>query len=172
MASDRTALDDAVRALGRRPLTELELRTKLLERGHGSVEIDEATERCVFRGWLDEAALARQYIDARAGRTGVGPWRLIAELVRRGVDESVAGRAWDSALEQGTVDLQQMLARRAKRRLAGRRRLSRSGWARVYNALLQEGFAADDVARALEPHASTPDRAEAPSAHGIDDDFA
>ncbi len=72
----------------------------------------------VARGYLDDAAFARRWVEARAGR-GYGPARLRAELRARGVaaaliDAALAAPGADSALEQARA--------LARRRLGALRR--------------------------------------------------
>ena len=144
---------DAVRFLARRPLARRELRERLVARGHAPSDADEALARLEAGGAIDDLALARNWIATRARSRGRGRDRAIAELSARGVDPGTAARAWAEAIAEGDIDEAQGLARAVRRRLGappgapGSARL-----ARVYNALLSEGFEPDEIASALVPY--------------------
>ena len=70
----------------------------------------------------------------------------MASLVARGVDEAVAEAAWSAAVADDTLDEAEVLARAVRRRLgAAPRAVPMPKLARVYNALLSEGFASDEL---------------------------
>jgi regulatory protein len=143
----------ALSLLARRPLTEAELRGRLAAAGHAADVCDAVCRRLSEHGYLDDARLAEEYIVARAVRLGHGPDRLIAALVRRGLDEDVATGAWRRLVERGDLDPHDLLRDQVVRRLAPYGpKPDRRAYARVYNALLRSGFPADDVTEALRPH--------------------
>lgn len=76
--------------LAARRLTEAQLWSKLQRRGYDGAAIGGAVEACKAAGFVDDALFAELYIHAK-GRP-VGDKRLIAELVRRGVDREIATR--------------------------------------------------------------------------------
>ena len=104
------------------------------------------------RGYLGDAELAMQYVVARATRLGHGPLRLQRDLEQRGIDASVAQRAWQQAVEQGDVDPETLLGRAVERRLGGSALQGPGNYRRVYNALIRAGFDPHDVRAALAPH--------------------
>jgi regulatory protein len=144
------AYDDAVRALARRPLARSEVERRLRQRGHEAAAIDAALVKLESSGVIDDAALARQYIDTRAVSRGRGRDRTVAELIARGVDRETAESAWRDAVGDGAIDDGTQLARAVTRRLGPpSRRVDRARLARVYNALLSEGFERGAVEAAL-----------------------
>lgn len=150
----------ALRLLSRRPRTVLELRHALAEGGHDTGEIDAALDALLDEGKLDDGELALHYILVRTDRLGHGRDRLLRELEARGVDEDVAGKAWQSAVDEYGVDPARLLARQAQRQLnrcGGR--LGPAAYRRVYNALLRAGFGAYDVRKELEPYRAFDDDA-------------
>lgn len=147
-----SASDDAARLLGRRPLTERELQQRLTERGHPADVIDATLAAFRDRGYISDYRLALEYIVRRAERLGHGRRRLLGDLARRGVAEDVLERAWQAADEGGELDHERALERRVRKRLRGRERLDPRAWARVYNALLREGFEEPAVRGRLERH--------------------
>jgi regulatory protein len=147
------AYDDGVRLLGRRSLTRRELIERLEERGHATDEVEAAVSRLTAASAIDDRALARHWIGSQAATRGRGRSRALAELVARGVPEAVAASAWAEAVEDGAIDEDAALARAVRRRLGGppgRHGLGRL--ARVYNALLDEGFGREQVEAALVPY--------------------
>ena len=144
---------DAVAMLARRPLGRQELRDRLLARGHAPADADEAVARLESAGVVDDLALARHWIATRARSRGRGRDRAIAELSARGIDPGTAARAWGEALTDGDIDESEGLRRAVRRRLGAPPGGFRSArLARVYNALLSEGFEPDAVASALVPY--------------------
>jgi len=144
---------DALKALARRPLTAAELRDRLAKREWGADEIDETLERLGADGYVDDAKLALDFIVLRSARLAVGPLKLIADLRKRGVSESVARTAWRQAMESGDLDSLAALRHRMRRQLSATDRpLDSRGYARVYNALLRAGFEGEHIRRELEPY--------------------
>ena len=145
------AYDDAVRMLARRLLTRRELTAKLEAKGHEPAAIDEALARIGATYKIDDETVAADRVRARGVSRGRA--RVVGELASRGVDETAAASAWEEAVASGAVDPVASLARAVRRRLgpppggATRTRL-----ARVYNALLAEGFDESAVEAALAPY--------------------
>ena len=147
------AYQDGVRLLSRRSLTRREVVLRLKERGHGDDEVEEAVARLAALSAIDDRALALHWIASQAAGRGRGRDRALAELAARGVDESVAASAWFQAVEDGAIDDDALVSRAVRRRLgAPPGRSDRGRLARVYNALLHEGFGQAQVEAALAPY--------------------
>jgi regulatory protein len=147
------AYRDAVALLARRPLTRHEVVTRLLAKGHDDDAIEAAVLRLAAEGVVDDAALARHWIASQAAPRGRGRDRAVATLAARGVDEAVAASAWSAAVAEDDLDPAELLSRAIRRRLgAPAAELPRPRLARVYNALLSEGFASDAIESALAPY--------------------
>ncbi len=140
---------DGVRRLARRPLTVRELRDRLEKSGHPGREIDAALDRLQAEGALDDLALASHYMSVRMDRLGHGPNRLLRDLIRRGVDKSVAQAALDAGLAEMDLDPEQVLRREVERRI-GDESLTPRTYRRVYNAMLRAGFEPLSIRRALD----------------------
>jgi SOS response regulatory protein OraA/RecX len=77
----------------------------------------------------------------------------MAELAARGIAEETAAAAWREAAEDGTIDEVGHLERAVRRRLGPPPgRANRGRLARVYNALLSEGFEREPIEAALAPY--------------------
>ncbi len=139
--------------LGRRALTRHEVASRLRARGHDERDVESAVDRLVATSAIDDAAFARHWIETHAAARGRGRERAIDTLRARGVEESVAVEAWSAAVFEGAVDPAALLDRAIGRRLsAAGPPKDKARWARVYNALLSEGFEPGAVATALRRH--------------------
>ena len=144
---------DGVRLLARRPLTRRELVSRLRARGHNDEDIEASVSRLAAASAVDDRALARHWVGSQAMARGRGRERAVAELVARGVEPAVASSAWDEAVEDGAIVEGAVLARAVRRRLGlPPGRAAKGRLARVYNALLYEGFGREHVEAALLPY--------------------
>jgi regulatory protein len=85
MASARVT---ALRMLAQRRLTEAQLYGKLARKGFDDESIAVAVASCRRDGLLDDALYATLYVETK--RAAVGDARLVAELVKRGIDRDAA----------------------------------------------------------------------------------
>lgn len=143
---DRAVPEHAVSAYGRsvdllvrREHCAAELRHKLSKRGYHGDEIEAALERLIDEGYLSDARFAELYAEQRAAK-GYGQLKIRSELVSRGVDDALAGRAVDQLDTDWVASACDVL--RSKRNLAGH-------YARQRQALERRGFLAADARRAL-----------------------
>ena len=151
----------ALRMLTHRDYSRAELRQKLVDKGFDQVRVDEALQRCLELGYLDDARYALNRATSLLARArAVGP-RILADLRRHGVSEEVACQALEKA---GTnCDEDQLLRAILERRFPEfkydsapdreRRRvvhfLQRRGFAlgRIMAQLTRKGFATHDENR-------------------------
>ena len=131
----------------------------MLERGHSSLDADEALRRARQAGYIDDRALALDHVLVRSAGRGLGRARLMRELNERGVDAALARDAWQRAVDEHGVDEQALLRERIARKLGPRP--TAAALRRVYNAMLRAGFEPSDVRSALGPYLSSA---------GVDDD--
>jgi regulatory protein len=149
-AAARVAAGDL---LSRRAWTARGLETRLRRRGAAPEVAAGVVAELVARGYVDDAAFARQWVAARAER-GYGATRLRAELAARGVAPDLVGRAL------GTLDAEVQLERA---RAAARRRLASLGRAvavrasvRLRDHLLRRGFSGSIVSRVIREVLGSP----------------
>ena len=85
MASARVT---ALRFLAQRRLTEAQLFAKLERKGFAQDAVESAVASCKRDGLLDDGLFATLYVEGK--RAPVGDARLVAELVKRGIDRESA----------------------------------------------------------------------------------
>jgi regulatory protein len=146
----RKAMERAGRWLALRPRTESELRDRL-QGGFEEATVDRALARLAELRLIDDDAFARQWVEERARRKGLGPRALVAELEAKGVSSEVAGAAVEAAAgseERRAVEwAQRQLGRVADLPLGRQAQRIRAG-------LLRRGFeleTAEAATRAVLP---------------------
>jgi regulatory protein len=90
-----TALESALASLSRRPLSELELRGKLLEKGFSEGEVCDAVVRCQEYGYVNDSELAKRYAFALARERKLGAWAVERKLGTRGFSKDLVERVID-----------------------------------------------------------------------------
>jgi regulatory protein len=98
MASARVT---ALRLLAQRRLTEAQLFAKLGRKGFDDETVAAAVASCKRDGLIDDALYAALYVETK--RAAVGDSRLVAELVKRGIDRDAA-RERVAAAESSEAD--------------------------------------------------------------------
>jgi regulatory protein len=132
--------------LSRRAWTEAELTRRLVRRGAPAEVAAAVVTDLIGRGYVDDAAFARHFVETRAGR-GYGASRLAADLRARGVPPAVASAALGALDPDAQLDRARALA---TRRLAALRRVAPERAAgRLRDHLLRRGFARGVVARVV-----------------------
>jgi regulatory protein len=139
--------------LSRHAWTQRELSARLRRRGAPADIAATVVSDLTARGYLDDAAFARQWVLSRSSR-GYGAARLRSELRQRGVaahliDTALAVLDRDAALEQARAV--------ARRRLPALKRISADkAGARLRDYLLRRGYSASVVSRVLRESLGRP----------------
>ncbi len=81
--------------LAQRRLTEAQLHAKLARKGYPDEAVEAAVASCKRDRLLDDGLYAALYVEGK--RAAVGDARLVAELVRRGIDREAARRSVGAA---------------------------------------------------------------------------
>ena len=141
----------ALRALGRRSHTESEIRTKLERKCRSPGEVEGILDRLRGHGYLDDVRVAESYAIFRRDDALLGRRRVLEELRRRGVADSLARSAVDDAYR---VSDEADLAAAFVRKKLGERSETQPLEApkqilRLYRALVRAGHSADAIDSAL-----------------------
>ena len=109
----------ALRLLSARPRATRDLGQRLRAKGHPPWAVTEALGRLEVAGLLDDLQFARHFAATRAER-GHAPARILADLVRYGVDRKLADRAIAEAIpvdEEALIEQARRLAEKRSRQL-------------------------------------------------------
>jgi regulatory protein len=142
----RAMRDAALRLLGRREYSMLEMRRKLVARGYQAPQVDGVLALLRDERLLSDERFAESFVRMRIER-GQGPMRIRAELRERGVADTVI-----DGVTTHTADFWITCARRVLTRRFGRGTppvISRDEWHRRARFLAQRGFPSDVIARSL-----------------------
>ncbi len=165
LARTETTFQTALRALAGRARTLAELRRWLLERHHPRVAVDVALGRLAARGWLDDRRFAEEYAARRAGGDR-GPDRVVLDLMRKGVERSVAEAGVRAALADenaGADDAGERLARRRAAQMTGLPASVRKR--RLLAYLARRGFRGPAVSAVVDEVCRDEPRSGEPPAH-------
>jgi SOS response regulatory protein OraA/RecX len=88
-----------MRALGRKGVSESELRTMLLKNDLDPDVVEHEIDRLTRVGLVDDVALATDLVDRLHDRKGLGRQGVVAELRRRGIDQVAIDAALDAAAD-------------------------------------------------------------------------
>ena len=141
--------------LAARRLTESQLWQRLERRGFDHDEVRAAVASCIADGFIDDALFARLYVDGRP--KAVGNSRLVAELVRKGIERKQAQQAVASAGREEPERLTDAIEKLFRTRPS----LSYPSAARSLERL---GFPASHIYRQLRERAAREFGAERPEA--------
>ena len=104
----------ALRLLTGRDYSQSELRRRLLDKGFDEIRVDQALQRCLELGYLDDTRYAvNRATSLMAQGRAVGP-RILVDLRQRGISEELAGQALAKARE--AFDEEELLTSLVSRR--------------------------------------------------------
>jgi regulatory protein len=135
----------ALRLLGRREYSTVELTRKLIERGHGADEVERTVATLAQERIVDDRRVAEAHVRTSTRIKGRGAVRIRRELEARGIR---AALAQEVTSDLSADDQLGAIARLVTRKTAGKppdvatRR-------RLFQQLLRRGFPADLITKAL-----------------------
>ena len=135
----RRAYIDALRMLGRRELSEAQIRQRLARREHDPEAIDEAVARLIEERAIDDNRVAQAIARMETGIRKRGKLRVRRKIESAGISPATAKRALDEVF--GSLDdddlLESALAKRLRRgaTIADQREFNR-----LYRYLVGQGF--------------------------------
>ena len=141
-----SAYDDAVRYLGPRQRSVLELRRHLTKKRHDEKEIAAAIERLRDQGYVDDEAFARYWLEQRAQFRPKGTFALKSELRAKGIDARIVDEVVGAGERDETAIARAALAPRLGRWSALDERERKT---KVQAFLRQRGFSFDTIDEVL-----------------------
>jgi regulatory protein len=138
--------DYALNLLTARPYTTRNLRRKLAQKEFPAAEIDVTIERLICNGLLDDARYAAQFARSKLLGAGASKRRIRQQLFQRGIPAEISDAATDRVVEEESIDLDAVIERDARKKLASLGNLEPSVTKRrLYAHLARHGYDLDAI---------------------------
>jgi regulatory protein len=135
--------------LGRRELSEAQVRQRLARKGHEDDAVDAAVERLRAERAIDDARVAEAIAHTETAVRRHGRLRVKRRIEQAGIAPAVARVALDTAFD--AVDDEALLAAALDKRLRGRAGIAdEAEFRRIFRYLVGQGFESDRVIAALK----------------------
>jgi regulatory protein len=145
----RDAYLDGLRMLGRRELSEAQVRQRLARRGYEPGSVDAAVARLREERAIDDARVAEAIVRTQSSIRGRGRLRVLREVESAGIAAGIARRAVDDVFDG--LDPDALLEASLARRLDERQPIADDAeFRRLYRYLIGQGFEADRVIAVLK----------------------
>lgn len=140
------ARDDLERLLSFRPRSSQEAQRRLQQKRYSPAVIQQVIREAEERGWLDDAAFAKLWVQDRLVTKPKGKALLRSELRAKGIADELIELALN-AVEIDEEEIIQQLVEQQKRRHHGEDRTTRER--KLYAFLRRRGFSPEMIRRAL-----------------------
>lgn len=152
------ALDRAKRLLAHRSRSRQELRDRLLRAGFHEEAVERVEARLAEVGILDDAALARNWIEGSALSRGTAREAILHQLRARGIDPKTVEEALEEVMRETQETELERAVRIARKRSRGYGSLAKEvAWRRLAGFLANRGYDEDVVAGACREVLGEPD---------------
>jgi regulatory protein len=149
-----SAYIDGLKMLGRRELSEKQVRQRLARKEHDQGQIDEAVARLREERAINDQRVAEAIVRTEAAIRKRGKVRIRMQLERAGIAKETAKAAIDTVF--GTIDDAALLESSLHKRLRGRETIAdEREFARLFRYLIGQGFESDRVMKALKAYRIT-----------------
>jgi regulatory protein len=146
-----SAYIDGLKMLGRRELSEKQVRQRLARKEDGPDEIDEAVARLRDERAINDQRVAEAIARTETGIRKRGKVRVRMQLERAGIAKETAKAAIDNVFE--AIDDTALLESSLRKRLRGRETIAdEREFARLFRYLIGQGFESDRVMKALKAY--------------------
>jgi regulatory protein len=154
-----SAYVDALRMLGRRELSEAQVRDRLARRAYTPEAIDAAVERLRAERAIDDVRVAEAIARTQTSVKRRGKLRVRRQIEQAGVSAAIARQVTDATFD--ALDPDALIGASLARRLRGREAIADAAeFGRLYRYLVGQGFEPDRVLATLKRHgAGAPGRA-------------
>jgi regulatory protein len=147
----RRAYIDALKMLGRRELSEAQIRQRLARREHDAESIDEAVARLIRERAIDDNRVAEAIARTETGIRKRGRLRVRRKIESAGIAAATARHAVDDVF--GSLDDDELLESALAKRLRGGAKIAdEREFNRLYRYLVGQGFEPDRVLSRLKKH--------------------
>ena len=146
-----SAYIDGLKMLGRRELSEKQVRQRLARKEYAPDEIDDAVTRLREERAIDDQRVAEAIARMETGIRKRGKVRVRMQLERAGIAKDTAKQAIDDVFEG--LDGDALLESSLRKRLRGRESIAdEREFARLFRYLIGQGFESDRVMKALKAY--------------------
>jgi regulatory protein len=149
-----SAYIDGLKMLGRRELSEKQIRERLARKAYEPDEIDEAVARLREERAINDQRVAEAIVRMETGIRKRGKVRVRLQLERAGIPRETAKQALDTVFEG--IDDEALIEASLRKRLRGRDTIADDReFQRLFRYLVGQGFESDRVMRALRARRKT-----------------
>jgi len=146
-----SAYEYALNLLTARQYTSRNLRRKLIQKGFAATDSDEVIERLTANGILDDARYAAQFARGKLLGPGASKRRIRQQLYQRGIGGEIADTAIDAVIEDEEIDLDAVVEKDARKKLASLGSLEPPVVKRrLYAHLARRGYNIDEINRVMK----------------------
>jgi regulatory protein len=146
-----SAYDHALNLLTARAYTARNLRRKLVQKGFAAADADAAIERLLGNGLLDDSRYAAQFARGRLLGPGASRRRIRQQLYQRGIPAELADSAIETVIQEEWVDLDAVVEKDARKKLASLAGLDPLVIKRcLYAHLARRGYNLDEINAVLK----------------------
>ena len=143
-----SAYVDGLKMLGRRELSETQVRQRLARKLYPQDEIEEAVERLRGERAINDQRVAEAIVRTETGIRKRGKVRVRLQLERAGIAKETAKQAIDDVFD--AIDGDALLESSLRKRLRGRETIADDReFQRLFRYLVAQGFESDRVMQAL-----------------------
>jgi regulatory protein len=146
-----SAYIDGLKMLGRRELSEKQVRQRLARKAYTPDEIDEAVARLREERAINDQRVAEAIARMETGIRKRGKVRVRLQLERAGIAKETARDAMDAVFEG--IDDEALIEASLRKRLRGRETIADDReFQRLYRYLVGQGFESDRVMKTLKAY--------------------
>ena len=146
-----SAYIDGLKMLGRRELSETQVRQRLARKEYDQDEIDAAVARLRDERAINDQRVAEAIVRTETGMRKRGKLRVRLQLERAGIAKETAKQALDEVFS--AIDDDALLASSLQKRLRGRETIADDReFQRLFRYLAGQGFESDRVMKALKAY--------------------
>jgi regulatory protein len=143
-----SAYVDGLKLLGRRELSERQIRERLKRKEYSGEDIDAAVARLKEERAIDDARVAGAIARTETSIRRRGKLRVQMQIQRAGVDKAIAKAAVDEVFD--AIDDDELIEAALNKRLRGREKIADDKeFQRLYRFLAGQGFESDKIMKVL-----------------------